>query len=97
MLEYWNNGLAPFGQDFIPPTGGKSNNMSKVILNTKGYCGTQSSFNLIFLKTKGGHGLHRFFQVANHDRLNEKFLRGVQGGSFFKKRPPGLYIWWIIL
>jgi len=21
--------------------------------------------------------------------INEKFLQGVQGGSFFKKRPPG--------
>jgi len=31
----------------------------------------------------------RFFKAANHDCLNQTFLRGVQGGSFFKKRPPG--------
>jgi hypothetical protein len=24
MLEYWNNGVAPFGQDVIPPTAGKA-------------------------------------------------------------------------
>jgi hypothetical protein len=39
--------------------------------------------------TKGGHGLPGFFPVANHDRLNQKLLRGVQGGGFLEKSPPG--------
>jgi hypothetical protein len=58
---------------------------------TKGIEAFNLLFNLLTLKkTKGGHGLHRFFQVANHDRLNEKFLRGGQGGAVFSKSaPPG--------
>jgi hypothetical protein len=27
--------------------------------------------------------------MENLNKINQKFLRGVQGGSFFKKRPPG--------
>jgi hypothetical protein len=40
--------------------------------------------------SKGGHGLHKDFSwLQTMTAFNEKFLRGVQGGSFFKKRPPG--------
>jgi amino acid adenylation domain-containing protein len=35
-----------------------------------------------------GDGLARGY-LNNLELTNEKFLRGVQGGSFFKKRPPG--------
>jgi amino acid adenylation domain-containing protein len=36
----------------------------------------------------GGDGLARGY-LNNPELTNKKFLRGVQGGSFFKKRPPG--------
>jgi amino acid adenylation domain-containing protein/FkbM family methyltransferase len=36
----------------------------------------------------GGDGVARGY-LNNPELTNEKFLRGVQGGSFFKKRPPG--------
>jgi hypothetical protein len=61
MLEYWNNGMVPFGQNLAP---------------------LRSAIGMLedwkFFKT-----------VLIIPYNNEKLLRGVQGGGFLEKSPPG--------
>jgi hypothetical protein len=38
------------------------------------------------LTITGSHGLYRYFQVAKHDCLYQKFLQGGPGGAVFSKR-----------
>jgi len=39
---------------------------------------------------KGGHGLHKnTSRLQTMTAFNEKLLRGVQGGGFLEKSPPG--------
>ncbi|MGD2091599.1 MAG: hypothetical protein PVH61_35830 [Candidatus Aminicenantes bacterium] len=41
-------------------------------------------------QTKGGHGLPKdSFRLQTMTAFNEKLLRGVQGGGFLEKSPPG--------
>jgi len=41
-------------------------------------------------KTKGSHGLHQgSFKLQTMTAFYEKLLRGVQGGGFLEKNPPG--------
>jgi hypothetical protein len=44
----------------------------------------------IITKTKDGHGLHKdSSRLQTMTAFNEKLLRGVQGGGFLEKSPPG--------
>jgi hypothetical protein len=41
-------------------------------------------------KTKGGHGLHKdSSRLQTMTAFNQKLFRGVQGGGFLEKSPPG--------
>jgi hypothetical protein len=85
MLEYWNNGMAPFGQ--INACGEDAGD--------PWFCHQFSTFGVIRIdqalnqlkNSKGGHGLHRnSSRLQTMTALIKSFCRGP-GGGFFKKSP----------
>jgi hypothetical protein len=49
MLEYWNDGAAPFGQDVIPPRAGKATKYRMLFIEwNAAYKRGIEAFNLLF-------------------------------------------------
>ena len=81
-MEYWNDGMAPFGQ--ISVWGG----IKLSIVNEISTQGLLQDLNYKQI-TKGSHGLHRgSFKLQTMTALIKSFCGGVQGGRFFQKALP---------
>jgi len=89
MMEYWNDGMAPFGQ--ISAWGGIKLLIVNCQLSIVNEISTQGLLQDLNYKqiTKGSHGLHRgSFKLQTMTALIKSFCGGVQGGRFFQKALP---------